>query len=480
MRTVCFVAALLLTITSAQVAHARDIRPHFDKPWRERVADAQAAYWANPGAARPIPMSAPAQKVFSPNERWEVDGLILAWECENSASNPDSWDWLWMDIIDAAWDGATIYVYIIAGGGSDASDVTRCKNMLQQQTGLDPSQVVWFNESDDKSLDSIWLRDYGPFFVVDDSDTVSIVDANYVRYNRTRDDGQPAHFAAWSDTELYSWDFATEGGNFLPNGNGICLVSDTIYGLNPGLTETQIEEQYASYLGCTELVVLPAVDDVTGHVDMWLTWIDATTLVVGEYTEQQDATSRAKIEQALDQQLSGLVDPASGDPIEIVRIPMPNNNGGYTWRTYTNGIWIDDTYLMPVYSGYESLQSQATAAFEAKGVTVVPIDADVIISSAGALHCISKTIPVGDVGPGPGPGPGNIDPVWPGTPAWNHFYMERSPDGSHGDGDGPGSDPGMDAGCALGRAGGQGAGGSGAFLLALGLLGAALAGRRRS
>ena len=61
-----------------------------------------------------------------------------------------------------------------------------------------------------------------------------------------------------------------------------------------------------------------AVEDVTGHVDMWITWIDATTLVVGEYTTQQDATDRAGIEQAVEDQLSGLVDPVSGDPIEIL------------------------------------------------------------------------------------------------------------------------------------------------------------------
>jgi len=391
--------AVLLLFAVPFTAAART--PHFDAPWRDRVAATRAAFAAHPDRFPDVfrdvvpPPTPPDFPVTSANERWHVDGLLLSWACESSAESPDSWDRLWLDIIDAAWDGAHLYIYLHVDGHSDDGDVSRCQQMLQQHTGRDPSQATWFTEDDDHRLDSIWIRDYGPFFVLDPHDDLNIVDAHYVRYDRDNDDAQPIHFADEYGIPRFDWGFATEGGNFLPNGHGICIVSDTIEGLNPQYSIPEIEQLYADYLGCDHLIILPPLDDVTGHVDMWITWIDSDTLVVGEYTPSQDADSRAMIETAITDQLTGLVDPGTGNPIEIERIPMPDNDNGWVWRNYTNGIWIDDTYLMPVYDGFSSEQTEATATFESHGVTVIPIDADVVITSAGALHCISRTIPTG-------------------------------------------------------------------------------------
>ncbi len=404
MRRRTTLATALLTLLTAAPAVART--PHFERPWRERVAEARKAYERDPAAfvnlVQHPPPDAPPTPVTSPAERGRAEGLLLTWDCESPAHSPDRWDQLWLDIIDAAWDGAHLYIYIHHGGYSDAGDVSRCQDMLSQHTGRNPQDATWFNESQDHRLDSIWIRDYGPFFVLDPDEEFGIVDATYVRYNRDNDDLQPAHFASWWGVPRHDWSFATEGGNFLASGNGLCLVSDTIEGLNPQYTTADMEHLYREYLGCTDLVILPALDDVTGHVDMWITWLDPTTLIVGEYSASVDPTGRQVIEAAVQDQLSHLVDPGSGDPVEIVRIPMPDNDGRSVWRNYTNGIWIDDTYLMPVYDGFESEQALAVAAFENRGVDVIPIDADVVITSAGALHCISRTIvrPTGGTTPG--------------------------------------------------------------------------------
>jgi len=382
---------VLVALGIALPAVARGPEPR--RPWRERVAEAQAAFAADPSAFPRFALDPPPTPVISPNERWEVDGLILSWDCESSPSDPDRWDRMWLSLLDAAWDGATPYIYIRASGPSDAGDVSRCQQMLSQHTGRDPTDAVWFNETDDHLLDSIWIRDYGPFFVLDHDLAPSIVDAHYVRYNRTNDDAQPEHFAGWWGVARHEWDFATEGGNFLPNGHGICLVSDTILGLNPQYSTEDMEALYEDYLGCSELIILPPLDDVTGHVDMWITWLDHRTLVVGQYEQGDDPSSHTLIETAVSQQLSGLVDPVTGEEIEIVRIPQPGNSHQSVWRNYTNGIWIDDTFLMPSYEGYENLENEAIDVLEARGVTVVPISADVVITSAGAFHCISKTLP---------------------------------------------------------------------------------------
>ncbi len=429
---------LLLALTLTTPALARE--PHFVEPWRQRVAEAQAEYARNPEAFPRVPLAkAPPQGVpASPNERWAVDGLLVAWDCESSANNPDSWDWLWMDILDGAWDGADIYIYLRASGPSDSGDVQRCQQMLQQHTGRDPSQAVWFNESDDHLLDSIWIRDYGPFFITEDGTDLSIVDADYVRYNRIHDDAQPGHFAAWYGIADHEWDFATEGGNFLANGHGICLVSETILGLNPQYDTAEIEDLYHDYLGCTQLIILPGMDDVTGHVDMWMTWFDHKNLIVGEYDPSDDYQSHQLIEDAIADQLTGLVDPVTGESIQIHRVPMPDNDNQWVWRTYTNGTWIDDTFLMPVYGGYEGLQNQAIAVFEGLGAQVIPVDADVVITSAGAVHCITKTIPV--IGAGPGDDDSGDDDAADDDAADDDAADDDAADDDAADDDGAGDD----------------------------------------
>ena len=56
-----------------------------------------------------------------------------------------------------------------------------------------------------------------------------------------------------------------------------------------------------------------------------MAWADQTTLFVGEYTEKQDANNRAIIEENVNQILNHLVDPDTGEPIAVIRVPMPSN-----------------------------------------------------------------------------------------------------------------------------------------------------------
>lgn len=181
----------------------------------------------------------------------------------------------------------------------------------------------------------------------------------------------------------------------LANGNGICLVSSVILGINPGYDIATIRSVYRDYLGCTDLIIVPPTEASTGHVNMWMLWLDHKTLVVGEFTADQHSAARATIEAMIVDQLTGLTDPKTGEAIEIVRIPMadPMNQIGTGWRTYTNGTWINDTFLMPTYAGFETTEAEVTAILEARGVNVVPINSDIIVGQAGAIHCISKTIP---------------------------------------------------------------------------------------
>ncbi|MCB0586373.1 MAG: agmatine deiminase family protein, partial [Phaeodactylibacter sp.] len=93
---------------------------------------------------------------------------------------------------------------------------------------------------------------------------------------------------------------------------------------------------------------------------------------------------------------------AFGNPYHIVRIPMPPDvlgrypdEGGF-YRTYTNGIFVNKTYLMPVYE--EQYDTTALRIYREllPGYNIVGIDCDETVDNFGAIHCFTKLIGVPD------------------------------------------------------------------------------------
>jgi agmatine/peptidylarginine deiminase len=283
--------------------------------------------------------------------------------------------------------------------------------------GVSPDQVHWYL---DFASDSFWVRDFGPFFVREiETGDLSIEDAWYYP-QRPNDDAMPRDFATRIGVPVSDFDLYFEGGNFLPNGGGICIVSSVLLDANPHVDKETIEEMFRQQLGCEDLVIVQALKDAaTGHVDMWMAWADHTTLVVGEYLETQDAVNRAIIERNVRKKLQGLRDPATGEPIRIVRIPMPSNCPAETrpgqrpglespplasawcphlsaeeriWRNYLNVLFINDTVLLPVYAQDRTYEAEAIEIWESFGFNVVPLDADLIAPAEGMFHCVAKTL----------------------------------------------------------------------------------------
>lgn len=410
----------------------RVLQPRALQPWREVVARRQAEFAANPNApefARTIPTlkSAAAPAVIAANETDPVQALLTVWPA-STRGVPDFVDRMWMSIIGTtARAGATPYVYVLPFYGDDPNEtLTVAKTMLAEYEGVAENEVVWMQ----LPLDSIWIRDYGPLFVRDlAGGNLSIEDPLYYP-QAPWDDAQPADFAARIGAPLSDFNLYFEGGNFLPNGGGLCIVSSVVLDANPHYSETDIRNMFLDELGCVDLVIVQALDDAaTGHVDMWLAWANHTTLVVGEYAQEQDPVNRAIIEKNLSTLLTGLVDPASNQPVEIVRMPMPSNcpprivrvvndeirvhpgvAGMWShlpraaqacpglpptervWRTYLNVAFVNGTVLLPVYQQDQRHEAEAIEVWTDLGFDVVPVPSDFVIHGQGATHCIVKTM----------------------------------------------------------------------------------------
>lgn len=410
------VLALLSWPLAAQDTQ-RPIPPRAEKSWEQVVAERQAAYAANPERFAVPRLAVPAGPVISANEADPIDGLLVNWWC-NPFTGPDGADWLWMfTIATALWTGADAHVYLDTWAPYPGDLLAACSGMLHAYMGIPPAAVDWYLGA---PSDSFWLRDYGPMFVrdIDDGD-LSIEDAWYYP-GRPNDDLIPADFAARIGVPVSDFELYFEGGNFLPNGGGLCLTSSVVLDANPHVDEAFIREMFREQLGCVELVIVEALRDAaTGHVDMWLAWADHTTLLVGEYRPLQDAVNREIIERNVRKRLTGLTDPETGEPIEIVRIPMPSNcppeerpgnrdglespplasqwcahvpASERIWRSYLNVLFLNGTLLLPVYEQDRTYEAEAIATWAGFGFNVIPLEADLIAPYQGEFHCVAKTL----------------------------------------------------------------------------------------
>ena len=417
---------LLLTITS-YACYAESTRPvpaRAAQPWKTLVAERERAFQENPQARafRRSPLLEafpPAPVVHSPNEADPVSGMITEWWC-SSNGNADYWDDMWMALIaESIRAGADAYVYLYSYlGDDDATTLETCSAMLEAKEGISQEQVIWIQ---DFVTDAFWLRDFGPFFVADENfRSLSIEDALYYP-GRPLDDDQPRDFAARFGYPIQDFNLYYEGGDFLPNGTGLCIASSVVLGANPQYTEAEIKQLFSQHLGCRDMVIVQALDDAaTGHVDMWLAWADRSTLLVGQYTQQQDPVNSAIIEQNVAEHLSTLIDPDTRQPITIIRVPMPSNcpptyaytgTGDYIfpprvpagcgkmpperriWRTYQNVTLVNNVVILPVYLQDTTHEAEVIGIWEGLGYTVRPVIADHISPYQGQFHCITKTIP---------------------------------------------------------------------------------------
>lgn len=250
----------------------------------------------------------------------------------------------------------------------------------------------------DSAVDSIWAVDFGPFFVRNDSGQVAIVDPHYY-IDRINDNSIPDKMGDVLGMTVWRPDLNLEGGNFFSDGLGTCYSTTMVHEANPKYTATQIDQIFEDYFGCKKMFWLDYLDgEGTGHIDMFFILASPTDVIVGSFTQSQDATNRAVMD-ANAALLTGATNFA-GDPLTVHRIPMPNPGQDYygrVWRSYTNGLRLNGGYLVPVFEEHTAYQLDALAVLEAAlpGVTPVPVASDSIMPWGGAIHCTTRSKPAG-------------------------------------------------------------------------------------
>ena len=324
----------------------------------------------------------PPQYIQSaPAEFDSVSGIIFSWQAYST---------LLTDLVKEVAEHDTAWV--VVSGTSEQNSVSATLN----SNNVNMNNVVFHTAQ----TNSVWIRDYGPWWIYDDMGERAVID---LVYNRPRplDDDFPETFAELYDMDFFGTDLTQAGGNMLLDGQGAVIVSNIIFndseGFDPTLTQEELEETMLDYFGVHKVIVVPHLEyDGTGHVDMFVKIINDTTVIVGEYTSSASAAGdNYAITNSVAAQLAAETNGA-GRPYTVERMLMPSYSGGITY-TYINSLIVNRKVLVPVY-GF-STDQQALDLYETlmPGYEAVGFDCNDIITCYGAIHCIGMKVPAAGV-----------------------------------------------------------------------------------
>lgn len=245
-------------------------------------------------------------------------------------------------------------------------------------------------------MDTVWVRDYGPFGVSARQSKVGIVDTVYRHYQyRTDDDAFPGNLGRIKKIDVYGVNLIVDGGNIMVDSKGNLFMTKRTYLWNSSMSQEQVDSLLKSYYKVKNIYSFdysgypgePA--DGTGHIDMFMKLLnDHTVLIAKADVEPYRSNSEKAIKFFTNRTAP------DGQPYKILFVKAWVSGG--TWYTYTNSLIVNNSVLMPTYSGHPTEEAAAKAAYSEgmSGVTVVGIPADQSIRDGGAVHCVTQTIPV--------------------------------------------------------------------------------------
>lgn len=266
------------------------------------------------------------------------------------------------------------------------------------------------------NTNTIWIRDYMANSVyADEVGSLFLVDWLYNR-PRPNDDISPQSIADYLGLEMFGttsppYNLMNTGGNFMSDGFGTAFSSELVLDENDGVgsyninyptqSEEEIDAIHHDFMGIERYIKMPILPyDGIHHIDMHMKLLDEETLLVGEFPN--NVSDGPQINANIEYVLSHF-NSKWGTPYNVIRIPMPPSPSGTypdaaSYRTYTNGVFINNTIIIPTYR--EQYDTTAIRIWKeaCPGYRIVGVDSDNtganIISQGGAIHCITHTVGV--------------------------------------------------------------------------------------
>ena len=181
------------------------------------------------------------------------------------------------DLVRAAYGKLPIVGFV------NDNDEAELGQALLDAAGL-PIQAVHFVKH---PLDTMWLRDFGPFFTRWSNGNVSIIHPVYSNPDpnerRPRDDALSNFIGETLGLKVDHMPLIIEGGNLLSNGDGLMVTSTRVIDRSENRHHSlqEIGRMLQRYFGCRTWVYLRRRGRADGHVDFCMGLPAAQPVVVG-------------------------------------------------------------------------------------------------------------------------------------------------------------------------------------------------------
>ena len=252
--------------------------------------------------------------------------------------------------------------------------------------------------------DDAWARDHGAIFV-HDAATNALVATRWGfnawggKYPFALDAEVAPQMAAVFGTPLVEGGMVLEGGSLDVNGAGALLTTRACLlhpNRNPHLSQQQIEERLATFLGATKVLWLGdgiVGDDTDGHVDDLTRFVAEDTVATIVETDRTDENYDALAE---NRALLGQMTLSDGRPLRVVELPTPAPvviRGERMPASYANFYIGNAAVVLPVFDDPNDAVAARTLAALFPTRRVVPVPFRDGIWGQGALHCLTQQIP---------------------------------------------------------------------------------------
>ncbi|MFJ9953125.1 agmatine deiminase family protein [Kitasatospora sp. NPDC091207] len=259
--------------------------------------------------------------------------------------------------------------------------------------------------------DDLWIRDFGPTFVVAPGG-IAGVDTNFNGWGKTGTDySQPfANDAAAAATLLrgYGVDriqapFVGEGGSLETDGQGTLLA--TVSSLvnpnrNPGMSQQDVEQALRTSLGIDKVIWVPGLagQDITDcHIDCLARFTAPGQVLLDQPGPGVDPRWVAVYEEAK-RVLRNATD-ARGRRLRVTELPGPDRTairgrGKDFLSSYTNYYTVNGAVLVPQFGdGYADGVAYAILQATYPDRRIVQVDIDAVASGGGGIHCSTQSQP---------------------------------------------------------------------------------------
>lgn len=232
------------------------------------------------------------------------------------------------------------------------------------------------------TVDSPWMRDYGPIWLEDSYGRQAIASFQYGEsVPASFEANLPLAIAQDLKIGIQPSQVRFEGGNLQADDEGNCFTAMQSYTLlSPAQISKNIVSERAEALrgiGCKQVAILEAIPSTTPHVDMFLRLLSGKVAILADLSTQSDESLRVLMDRNYER-ISQL-------GYRIVRMPTP----GPRTETYANMLIIDRHAFVPQY-GNEAADQVALAVVKELGYEAHGVRMDWFAKLGGAVHCLTS------------------------------------------------------------------------------------------